>query len=357
MREENQNPRGYDEDQTVPMLLTHLKQMRRSVPVNYQLKSELKKQLLQRMRELEVQKKKLPDVTVSKRRRKFMQAGVVSLVVALAFGSYAWWTKDAISVSEPKLLSLPVQSSAEQVDMDPAGTQIAYISQSSVLRTLPINSDQKPLSVKLPPTEGKYLSVSWGNHGTQIAVVEQQDQLSRLWIVDLPTTYSMGSSRLLKEEEDVLYQAPSWSQNDDSIAYSRTKNGVQEIWVSSTVSFQEWKIAEGSQPEWSPDGRFLAFVDEGEIRIMEMRTGKITILGKGEWPSWSGDTRLTYTNSEGKLVESVVDVQPLATSEVTLFNRSSDRLIRANWSAKGKQLLLISHEEQPKALVISLASR
>ncbi|MGG4495777.1 TolB family protein [Brevibacillus reuszeri] len=357
MREENQNPRGYDEDQTVPMLLTHLKQMRRSVPVNYQLKSDLKKQLLQRMKELEAQKKKSPDASLSKARKKLIQAGVVSLVVALAFGTYGWWTKDAISVREPKLLTLPVQATAEEVDMDPAGTQIAYISQSSVLRTLPLNTDQKPISVKLPPTEGKYSSVSWSNDGTKIAVVEHQNQLSRLWVVDLPTTYSMGSSRLLKEEEGVSYQAPSWSQNDDSIAYSRTKNGVQEIWVSSTISFQEWKIAEGSQPEWSPDGRFLAFVNEGEIRIMETRTGKITVLGKGEWPSWSADTQVTYTDDKGKLVESTVDEQPVVTREVPLFNSSTKKLIRANWSTKGKQLLLISHEEQPKTLVISLASR
>ncbi|MGG1661244.1 TolB family protein [Brevibacillus sp. NRS-1366] len=356
MREEDQNPQGYDDEQTVPMLLTHLKRLRRSVPVNYQLKSDLKKQLLQRIKELEAQKK-TSDVSVSQGRRNLIRVGLATLMVSIAFVSYGWWTKDAVSVREHHLLTLPAESSAEQVDLDATGTQIAYISQSSVLRTLSLDKDQKPLTVKLPPTEGKYIALSWANHGKSIAVVEQQQQQSRLWIVNLPDVYNLGSSRLLKEEEGVLYESPNWSQNDDTIAYSRTKNGVQEIWVSSTVSFQEWKLAEGSQPKWSPDGRFLSFMNDNEIHVMEMRTGKITVLGKGQWPSWSTDTQLTYTTPEGKLTEILLDEQPTVTREVTLFNRSSEKLIRANWSAKGKQLLLISHNEEPEALVISLASR
>lgn len=356
MREENQNPRGYDDEQTVPMLLTHLKQLRRSVPVNYQLKSDLKKQLLQRMKELEAQKK-TSDVAGSKGRRTLIRAGLATLLVSLAFVSYGWWTKDAVSIREHHLLTLPAESTVEQVDMDTSGTQVAYIVQSSVLRTLSLTKDQKPLTVKLPPTEGRYIALSWANHGKQIAVVEQQNQQARLWIVNLPDVYNMGSSRLLKEEEGVSYQSPSWSQNDDTVAYTRTKNGVEEIWVSSTVSFQEWKLAEGSQPEWSPDGRFLSFRNGDKIHVMEMRTGKIMVLGEGQWPSWSTDSKLTYTTSEGKLAEVLLDEQPTVTREVTLFNRSSEKLIRANWSAKAKKLLLISHEEEPEALVISLASR
>lgn len=356
MREENQNPRGYGDEQTVPMLLTHLKQLRRSVPVNYQLKSDLKKQLLQRMKELEAQKK-TSQVASSKGRKTLFRAGLAAIVISLAFVSYGWWTKDAVSIREHRLLTLPAESTVEQVDMDTSGTQVAYITQSSVLRTLSFKQDQKPLTVKLPPTEGRYVALSWANHGKQIAVVEQQNQQARLWIVNLPDVYNMGSSRLLKEEEGVLYETPSWSQNDDTVAYTRTKNGVQEIWVSSTVSFQEWKLAEGSQPEWSPDGRFLSFRNGDEIHVMEMRTGKIMTLGKGQWPSWSTDSRLTYTTPEGNLAEVLLDEQPTVTREVALFNRSSEKLIRANWSAKAKKLLLISHEEEPEALVISLASR
>ncbi|HBZ79946.1 MULTISPECIES: TolB family protein [Brevibacillus] len=357
MREEEKYPQGHTDDQTVAQLLTHLKRMRRSVPVNYQLKADLKKQLLERMKELEA-KKVQPQPERPWMKRKWVWSGGTVLAAVVLIGAYLlWWGDSSVTINRQDVLTLPAEATVEQVDIDKSATQIAYIVQSSELRTIPIDSETKPVTFKLPPTKGKYVAVAWSNLGKQIAVVEQVEQTSRIWLVDLPTTYNVGSSRLLKEEEGVAFSSPSWSQHDDSLAYTRSKNGMDEIWVSSTISFQEWKLAEGSQPEWSPDGRFLSLHKDGEIAVMEMRTGLITILGQGQWASWRSEHELTYTKADGQLMEAELGDESFVNRELHLRNQSAAEFVRGNWAAKGKQLLLISRESQPVELVVSLASR
>lgn len=357
MKEEDRIPQHQHEEETVAVLLSHLKQMRRVVPVNYQLKADLKEQLLQRMKELDTTKGS-PALTQGGRKRKwFIRLGIGVLALALCSFGYSWWQKNSLSISERILLTLPEKTSIEQVDMDMSGATIAYVANQSEIRMISVHDDPAPLTVKLPPTSGNYHALAWGHQGKQLAVVEEAGQQSRLWLVDVPDSERRGSSRLLKEEEGVRYDSPSWSPNDETVAYTRFKAGVEEIWVSSTVSFQEWKLAEGSQPDWSPDGRFLAFVKAGSVHVMEMRTGTVTQLGQGKWPSWSSDDQLTYTSITGKLVEVTLHGQVPVSRDLTIHTPSEAKLVRASWSEDGKQVLLAHRLEQENKLVISQASR
>lgn len=357
MKEQDQNPRKREEEQTVASLLTHLQQMRRAVPVNYQLKADLKKQLLERMKELETQKKETLAAPPSGKRKKWMSIIAAAMIMGVSIGTYFWWEKDMLAVEARNVLSMPKQTTEEQIDINPSGTQVAYIAPNAVVRTLSLDKKKHPVTISLPPTKGTYRALTWANHSNQVAVVEQLAGQSRIWIVDIPDQNDVSSSRLLKEEEQVTYHSPTWSPNDETIAYTRVKEGKEEIWMSSTVSFQEWKMAEGSQPEWSPDGRYLAFSKEGSIHVMEIRTGKVTVMGKGEWPSWMGERTLTYTTPQGNLVEAQLEEVPVVQRELGLPSLSGEQVVRANWAAEGKRLLLVHLDEQPDSLVISLASR
>lgn len=68
----------------------------------------------------------------------------------------------------------------------------------------------------------------------------------------------------------------------------------------------------------SPDGEWVAFVAEisgaQEIGIVEVAGGKYVSLGKGRWPSWSGDSnRLVY----------VVDKPEVRYSEIIVYDLNS----------------------------------
>ncbi|WP_301168986.1 hypothetical protein [Brevibacillus nitrificans] len=357
MKEEDRIPRDRTDEQTVTSLLSHLQEMRQAVPVNYQLKTELKKQLLQRMKELELQKTDSVVVKMPHNRKKLLRVCAAVMIAAISVGVYSWWEKDVLAVDKQGLLRLPAHTTEEQVDIDPTGKEVAYLVSPSVIRTVSVDEKKHPLNISLPATDGEYRALSWANLNEQVAVVEQSGKQARIWIVDIPDQNNVSSSRLLKEEENVTYHSPAWSPGDETIAYTREKDGIEEIWVSSTVSFQEWKLAEGSQPEWSPDGRFLAYTKAGKVQVMEVRTGNISVLGDGKWPSWSQNAALTYTSSEGVLVEAQVDEEPFASKELELLNLFGEQVVRGSWSSEGNQLLVVHRDEQPKSLVISLASR
>jgi len=248
MKDEDQYPRGRGrkDDETVASLLTDLPHMRRSVPVNYQLKAELKKQLLQRMKELEGQKRDSVVIALPGKRRKQLRIICAIVIAAVTIAVYSWWEKNLLTVEAHSLLSLPKQTTAEQIDIDPTGTQLAYLSSPAVIRSLPLDEKKRSFTVSLPPTQGEYSALSWANHRKLVAVVEQDGQQARIWMVEIPDGNSSGSSRLLKEEDQLSYHSPTWAPNDETIAYTRVKNGVEEIWTSSTVSFQKGKLAEGS---------------------------------------------------------------------------------------------------------------
>ncbi|MFY0544293.1 hypothetical protein [Brevibacillus sp. H7] len=353
MREDERLSLQDEHDATIAQLLTHLQQLRRSVPVNYQLKADLKERLLQRMKELEINQQDTLHAQLRRKRRvAWWLSGAIALTLASALGI---WTSSPLKVTEPALLTMSTPSAAEQVDINPDGSYIAYVSADARIYMKSLEEKGKEGKVGLPHDTGTYQSLSWANNNQQLAVVEQKGPLSRLWLVDLASPGIHTSSRLLKEESGAVFRVPAWSPANDQIAYAKVVSGKEELWITSTVSFHERKLTEGGQPEWSPDGRQIAFVKGGSVSVIELATGNITALGTGSWPSWQSDDRLTYTTREGRLAEVQMDAHPPVTTLVPVGNLSNEKLVRANWAADKKHLLLAHQTDEQPTLVFSLA--
>jgi TolB protein len=352
MRDDERFPVYDEHDSTIAQLLSHLQQLRRSVPINYELKAELKQKLLQRMKELETHQHHSLAHTRRKRRVVWwLSGGSVALTLAAAFGI---WTSSTLHVTHPAVLIMPSPSAVEQVDINPDGTWIAYVSLDAKIHTKALNQDGREGNFGLPSGPGSYQSLAWANNNRQLIVVEQQGSRSRLWLVEMEQPGVPISSRLLKEENNAEIRSPAWSPGDDQVLYTKVENGVEELWVSSTISLQERKLAEGSQPSWAPDGQRIAFVKDGAVSVMDLGTNDITSLGTGMWPSWQNDERLTYTTADGKLAEVELNIQPPVTSLLTVSKLPNQKLLRANWAADKKHLLL-AQQAKEQGVVFSLA--
>lgn len=117
---------------------------------------------------------------------------------------------------------------------------------------------------------------AWSPDGTQLAYIVVGDRLqSQLWVTDAD-----GSARLLlAESENEHFEAPSWSPDGGTIAFSRCPRGsgtaqACDIWLVGSDGKELRDLTPGgreeSAPVWSPDGRYLAFQRDGDVWVLDV---------------------------------------------------------------------------------------
>lgn len=131
-----------------------------------------------------------------------------------------------------------------------------------------------------------------------------------------PTPVAVTQGKLSHEE------SPCWSPDGKRIAYTSTRHGNQELYVSAADGKDEVRLtsdpAIDAHPAWSPDGRRLAFATNRwgdlEIATIDANGENLTRLtesrGLDDYPAWSPDGRqLALTsNRSGNLEIHVLDV-------------------------------------------------
>src|SRR4029077_20104246 len=59
---------------------------------------------------------------------------------------------------------------------------------------------------------------------------------------------------------------PAWSPNGATIAFTRSSNGKDAVYVMNADGSNVRRLAAGTQPSWSRDGRRIAFTNESSGR-------------------------------------------------------------------------------------------
>lgn len=131
-----------------------------------------------------------------------------------------------------------------------------------------------------------------------------------------PTPVAVTQGKLSHEE------SPCWSPNGKRIAYTSTRHGNQELYVSAPDGKDEVRLtsdpAIDAHPAWSPDGKRLAFATNRwgdlEIATIDANGENLTRLtesrGLDDYPAWSPDGKqLALTsNRAGNFDIHVLDV-------------------------------------------------
>jgi tricorn protease len=116
-----------------------------------------------------------------------------------------------------------------------------------------------------------------------------------------------GVTRNLTRTPGVAERYPAWSPDGKLVAYWSDRGGEYELTSQPAEGGSEavhTKLGVGYKylPQWSPDSRKLAFIDQTmRIRVHSFDTGKTTDMDKGLWTyhgeleafrvSWSADSR------------------------------------------------------------------
>jgi dipeptidyl-peptidase 4 len=140
---------------------------------------------------------------------------------------------------------------------------------------------------------------------------------------------------------------------------SSNPNGPERaIWVARTDGTAAWKLADGSAPALSPDGKTIVFTKDGQIyRLRVTETPAATPVDKAEEPfikEWGRSTSLHWSPDGSKLAfvsmrdnHSLLAVYDLKSHHVDYIAPSVDFDTSPTWSDDGKRIAFIRKPGTP----------
>jgi serine/threonine-protein kinase len=158
----------------------------------------------------------------------------------------------------------------------------------------------------LPAPELSYSQLNLAPGGRRLAVVTRDIREQALWIADI-SRWTLA--RLPGAAESGEW--PRWTPDGERVAFARVNDGVEElVWQRADATAAAELLLRGAyQPSsWSPDGSHLATEQEGDIWIVTVTDAKPTLepftqtQDRERWPEFSPDGRwLAYgSNATGR---------------------------------------------------------
>lgn len=205
--------------------------------------------------------------------------------------------------------------------------EIAFVREGDLWLSGADGSHQKKLI-----SSGQINSFAWSGDGREIVTTEEGTPFfSKVAVVDVVS----GKKRTLVEGPGTIAD-PSWSPDATQIAFSLTNdtNGDQqidlrdksEIWLMGGEGRNRRWLTDGYWPSWSPDGRKLAYVSNGDLR---------------QEPPYRAENDIQLVEVEGQTKEAILRVRdvPEDLSKYNYpFKPSTILLQHPAWSPDGYRI-------------------
>lgn len=209
----HQGQKDESRDPELARLAHHMHRLRESIPVNQQLKHELKQKLLDQSRTHSPAGRSTPVENADRRSR--WRAGIFFLVLLLLTG----WVimtmmNDRVTVTDADLVAnyepedglqmgrpISISADGERILLEKNGRIEIY------------TEDVGWQSVWEDAYGGRFHSPAWANEHDQAAVIYEEGEKTEIWMVTM-LDHSFGS-RLLYRGEGVRFNAITWSKDDE----------------------------------------------------------------------------------------------------------------------------------------------
>jgi sulfatase modifying factor 1 len=219
------------------------------------------------------------------------------------------------AVATPKILPAPVETKAGPAAGEP------------VPGTTTSAEAPAPPSGKMDPSRLKGTVVFVSNRGGTL----------KIWSMRANGSDQKPLTRGTEPDAD-----PRFSTDGKRILYTALHGGFPEVWVMNRDGSAAQKVTSGCQSDWSPDGRWIAFIRDNQAMIRELASGRESRVTPEAWercgvPAWRPDGKQLavasrHTGTIGIYLLSLDGKEhaPLTTEEAACTPR---------WSRDGQRLL------------------
>ena len=229
--------------------------------------------------------------------------------VHLQGGNKEIWEMDYDGANQHAITNLGTVSLSPRVSPD--NSRIAFSALTREGFQIRMYSLLLGRTVNFPVAEGTNVSPAWAPNGTQVAFSSSRTGDPELWVSDPD---GRGARKITSfRGPDV---SPTWNPKTGAqIAWISGRTGLPQLYIMDADGSGVQRLTDGgyaTSPSWSPNGQYVAYAwnrkygpgapGGQDIYVMEIATKKWIQLthdgGRCDFPTWSPDGRhIAYANS------------------------------------------------------------
>ena len=269
----------------------------------------------------------------------------------------------------------------KKIDLSPDGRFVVYDSTTggeSPTRDILVIAVDGSFEAALTDDPANDLSPLWTPDGRAVVFASDRRGTMDLWTVPVREGRSVGEATPVKRE---LGRALPMAFARDGRLFYGLRTGRTDAYVagfdpaSGALTQQPVPVGSGFQganrgPEWSPDGRFLAFLsrvgsenygqEHRAVTVLELDTGRETVFS----PRLAHIERLRWSPDSASLLLAGSDAQgraglfamalPEGSAQQAVVDRGGDfRGIEGDWSADGRSIYFVQEAERDGSIIRS----